>query len=102
MHLTKTELQVLRQLAEGFTQREIAERRFRSYDTIKTHVAHCMAKLHARNAVNLVAIAKDLGLIVVLVAVVGSCFRVGDDGVRRVRLARSFSVRGGRVLGDFV
>jgi len=97
MNLTRTELEVIRALSEGFTKREIAESRHRSVDTIKTHVRHCIDKLHARNSVNLVSIAKDLGLIMLLVAVLCSAFADLDLDQRRFRLVRSFSVRGGRI-----
>lgn len=97
MQLTKTELQVIKELSEGFSSREIAEHRHRSIHTVKTHVRHCIEKLHARNSVNLIAIAKDMGLIMLLVCLIAANFNEDAADMRRVRLARSFSVRGGRV-----
>lgn len=100
MHLTKTEIEVVRQLAEGFTQREIAAIRHRSYETIRNHVKNSIEKMHARNSVNLVALAKDMGLIVVVLCITASAFCVDQHDMRRSRLTRSFSVRGGRVIQD--
>lgn len=90
MHLTKTELFVLKELSEGFTHKEIAKHRGGSYRTVKSHVENAMRKLHAKNGVNLVAIAKDLGLIMLLVAVLCSVFSDFEIEQRRFRLARSF------------
>ena len=87
----------MKELAEGYTHKEIAKHRGGSYLTIKTHVENAMRKMHARNSVNLIAIAKDLGLIMLLVAVLCSAFSDLDLDQRRFRLTRSFSVRGGRV-----
>jgi len=97
MQLTKTELQIVKSLSQGFTQPEIAQSRHRSLETVKTHVTHCLQKLHARNSAHLVALAKDLGLIMLLVAVIVSAFSDVEVEQRRFRLVRSFSVRGGRV-----
>jgi len=94
--ITKTEIEVLKELAQGYTRKEIAKHRFRSYETINSHVQSALRKLHAKNAVNLVAIAKDMGLIMLLVVVMASCFSAAPK-MRNVRMARTFSVRIARV-----
>jgi NarL family two-component system response regulator LiaR len=43
--LTERELEVLRNLARGFTNREIAEALFVSEETVKTHVSNILGKL---------------------------------------------------------
>ncbi|MEM7539017.1 MAG: response regulator transcription factor [Chloroflexota bacterium] len=44
--LTKRETQVLRQIAHGMTNREIAEHFTIGEETVKTHVGNILAKLH--------------------------------------------------------
>jgi DNA-binding NarL/FixJ family response regulator len=55
--LTKRELEVLRWLAEGLSQSEIADRMFISEKTIETHIHHILTKLGARNRAQAVALA---------------------------------------------
>ena len=43
--LTKTETEVLKEIALGFTTREIAERRFSSFHTVNTHRKNIFRKL---------------------------------------------------------
>jgi NarL family two-component system response regulator LiaR len=47
--LTESELEVLRLLAQGLTNQEIAERLVRSEWTIRTHVRNILSKLHLAN-----------------------------------------------------
>jgi len=47
--LTAREGEVLRLIAAGFNNREIAERLFISETTVKTHVNHLFAKIDARD-----------------------------------------------------
>jgi len=44
--LTEREIEVLRQLARGYTNREIADALFISEETVKTHVGNILSKLH--------------------------------------------------------
>lgn len=61
--LTPTELQVVRLAAEGLTNPEIGARLFMSRGTVKTHLSHVFAKLHATNRTELAAAAIDHGLL---------------------------------------
>jgi DNA-binding NarL/FixJ family response regulator len=61
--LTDREREVLRAVGEGLTNREIAERLFISPLTAKTHVSRILAKLNARDRVQLVVIAYETGVV---------------------------------------
>jgi DNA-binding NarL/FixJ family response regulator len=61
--LTDRETEVLRLVAQGLTNDEIAGRLFLSPLTAKTHVSRIMQKLHARDRVQLVVIAYESGLV---------------------------------------
>lgn len=61
--LTDREGEVLRLVAHGLTNDEIAARLYLSPLTAKTHVSRIMQKLHARDRVQLVVIAYESGLI---------------------------------------
>lgn len=61
--LTPRELQVLRLLADGQRNREIAEQLVITLETAKTHVAHIAEKLGASNRTESVARARALGLL---------------------------------------
>ena len=62
-HLTPREAQVLALLAEGLSNRGIAERLGISDQTVKFHVASVMGKLGTRNRVETVRLAVRRGLI---------------------------------------
>ena len=61
--LTLREMEVLQAIAKGFNTREIADLLHVSNNTIETHRKSLMSKLEARNAVDLVLKAINLGII---------------------------------------
>jgi DNA-binding NarL/FixJ family response regulator len=61
--LTERECEVLRLVATGMSNAEIAEKLRISPATAKTHVAHLLTKLDARDRVQLVIIAYQSGLV---------------------------------------
>jgi len=61
--LTAREVDVLRQVAGGNRNRDIAERLFISEETVKVHVKHIMEKLGATDRTQAVAIAVRRGII---------------------------------------
>ncbi|RLA20983.1 MAG: hypothetical protein DRQ62_09925 [Gammaproteobacteria bacterium] len=102
-NLTEKELFIVDELSHGFTRCEIAERQHRSVEVVKKHISHAMTKMHARNAVHLIALAKDLGLItLVICCFVGALGSAEQVDLRKGRWLRSFSVRNGRVRGSEV
>jgi DNA-binding NarL/FixJ family response regulator len=60
--LTERELEVLQMVARGMSNAEIAEELTISPATAKTHVAHLLTKLDARDRIQLVIIAYQSGL----------------------------------------
>ena len=61
--LTDREADVLRSMARGLGNQEIAEKLFVSEATVKTHVAHILDKLHAANRVQAVIAAYESGMV---------------------------------------
>jgi DNA-binding NarL/FixJ family response regulator len=61
--LTPRELEVLRHVARGLSNAEIAERLTLSEATVKTHVARIFAKLELRDRAQAVVVAYETGLI---------------------------------------
>jgi DNA-binding NarL/FixJ family response regulator len=64
--LTERELEVLQMVARGMSNAEIAGELTISPATAKTHVAHLLTKLDARDRIQLVIIAYQSGLVAVL------------------------------------
>jgi DNA-binding NarL/FixJ family response regulator len=62
--LTGREVEILRLIAAGLTNTEIAERLFISPLTCKSHVSRILTKLDARDRTQLVVLAYESGLIV--------------------------------------
>jgi DNA-binding NarL/FixJ family response regulator len=61
--ITRRENSVLKLLAEGFTNLEIAEKLFISPLTVDSHRKNLIVKLQARNTASLIKIASDKGLV---------------------------------------
>lgn len=61
--LSPRELEVLQCMAEGLSNREIAERLWISEATVKTHVSHVLAKLGQRDRTKAVLVAIKRGLV---------------------------------------
>lgn len=60
--LTERELEVLRHIAQGLNNSEIGAELFLSESTVKTHVGRVLSKLHLRDRVHAVILAKGVGL----------------------------------------
>src|ERR1044072_1471981 len=61
--ITKRELEILELIAQGMSNREIAEKLFVSENTVKTHSSRLFDKLSAKRRTQAVQIGKELGLI---------------------------------------
>jgi DNA-binding NarL/FixJ family response regulator len=63
LQLTASELEIVRLIAEGLTNKEIAERKILSIHTIMTHRKNIMRKLDVSNASELIMFAIKSGII---------------------------------------
>lgn len=61
--LTERELEVLRELAQGHSNREIAERLVITEGTVKNHISNLLGKLEVRDRTQAVLKGQQLGLI---------------------------------------
>ena len=61
--ITKRELEILELIAQGLSNREIAEKLFVSENTVKTHSSRLLDKLSAKRRTQAVQIAKEMRLI---------------------------------------
>ncbi len=63
LELTSRELEVLRLIAEGLTNQEIADKLFTSKRTVETHRQNIITKTQAKNTASLIRLALGWGLI---------------------------------------
>lgn len=63
LRLSSRELEVLQLMAEGLSNREIAERLFVSLNTVKTHSSNLFIKLEAGRRTQAVQKARQLGIL---------------------------------------
>jgi DNA-binding CsgD family transcriptional regulator len=61
--ISERELDVLREVAAGYSNKEIAARLNVSPNTIKTHVARLLEKLGAKRRTDAIARARELGIV---------------------------------------
>jgi DNA-binding CsgD family transcriptional regulator len=61
--ITKRELQILELIAQGMSNREIAEKLFVSENTVKTHSSRLFDKLGAKRRTQAVQLGQEMGLI---------------------------------------
>lgn len=63
LHITRRELEILELIAQGLSNREIAEKLFVSESTVKTHSNRIFEKLGARRRTQAVQLGKEFGLL---------------------------------------
>src|SRR6202021_420337 len=63
LHITRRELEILELIAQGLSNREIAEKLFVSENTGKTHSSRVFDKLGARRRTQAVQLGKEFGLL---------------------------------------
>lgn len=60
--LTEREIEILKLLSKGLSNREIAEKLYISESTVKTHVTHILRKLNQSDRIHALLYAQKLGL----------------------------------------
>ena len=63
LHITRCEFEILELIAQGLSNREIAEKLFVSESTVKTHSSRVFDKLGARRRTQAVQLGKEFGLL---------------------------------------
>jgi len=63
LHITRRELEILELIAQGLSNREIADKLFVSESTVKTHSSRVFDKLGARRRTQAVQLGKEFGLL---------------------------------------
>lgn len=63
LEISPREYEVLKEIASGLSNKEIAEKLFVSESTIKTHVSNLLFKLNARRRTQAFQIAQDLQIL---------------------------------------
>ena len=63
LSITKRELEILALIAQGMSNREIAEKLYVSENTVKTHSSRLFDKLSVKRRTQAVQIGKEMGLI---------------------------------------
>ena len=61
--ITRREMEILELVAQGMSNREIAEKLFVSENTVKTHCSRAFDKLGAKRRTQAVQLGKELGLL---------------------------------------
>lgn len=61
--LSKREHQVLKEIALGLSNQEIADKLYVTESTVKTHVSNLLVKLNAKRRTHAIQIAKDFNII---------------------------------------
>ena len=63
LQISKREYEVLLQIAEGYSNSEIADKLFVSENTVKTHVSNILSKLNVKRRTEAIKQAKEYGLL---------------------------------------
>ncbi len=63
LEISKREYEVLKAIANGLSNKEIAEQLFLSESTIKTHVSSLLVKLNAKRRTQAIQIAKEINIL---------------------------------------
>ena len=61
--LSKREYEVLTEIANGLSNKQIADRLFVSESTVKTHVSNVLLKLDAKRRTQAIRVAKQMGIL---------------------------------------